>query len=331
MCYVHTEADSDTPRKELTANQWIDLAKQARDSGMVFALLTGGEPLIRKDFFEIYNGFTELGLLISINSNGSLLSGRIREQLLDNPPLRMNISLYGGGADTYMNMCGQPAFDQVTENIQALKEAGVDIRLNLSITPYNRQDLQRIYEIAQNLQVPIKASSYMYPPIRVNGKQFGCGNRLSPQEAAVCSVEWDILRFCEEEFCARAENIINRCAVDRSECAAEMETGIRCRAGSTSFWVTWDGRMLPCGMMSSPVAYPLENGFAAAWESIRNDVKQLHSPTECITCTNRDVCPACAAVCVTETGAFDKVPTYVCRQTEAFIEQTRLEYIKRKG
>lgn len=89
--------------------------------------------------------------------------------------------------------------------------------------------------------------------------------------------------------------------------------------------------MLPCGMMSSPVAYPLENGFAAAWESIRNDVKQLHSPTECVTCTNRDVCPACAAVCVTGTGAFDKVPTYVCRQTEAFIEQTRLEYIKRKG
>ena len=53
--------------------------------------------------------------MVSINSNGSMLSGEIRRKLLENPPVRMNISLYGGCADTYRNMCGQDAFDQVVE------------------------------------------------------------------------------------------------------------------------------------------------------------------------------------------------------------------------
>ena len=56
MCYVHLkQEDIEAQGRELTAKQWIDLARQARDAGMVFVLLTGGEPFLRKDFFEIYH------------------------------------------------------------------------------------------------------------------------------------------------------------------------------------------------------------------------------------------------------------------------------------
>lgn len=330
MCYVHSASDERVERRELTAGQWLDLAKQARDMGMVFALLTGGEPFVRKDFFEIYNGFTDLGLLISINSNGSLISGEIRDKLLENPPFRMNISLYGGSSETYRTMCGQPAFDQVIDNIHALKASGVDIRLNLSLTAYNRHDMKRIYEIARELNLHVKAASYMYPPVRVNGEQFGVANRMAPEEAATCSVQWDLLRMSNEEFCIRAENIVKRCAVENATCAVEMGDGIGCRAGSSSFWLTWDGRMLPCGMMPNPVAYPLDQGFDAAWQQIREDVKRLRKPQKCLSCANRQVCSACAAVSVTETGSFDQVPTYACRQTEAFVELTRQALLTRK-
>ena len=64
MCYVHmTQEQVDAAGKELTAAQWLELAREARDRGMIFALLTGGEPLMRRDFFEIYKGMKELGLL----------------------------------------------------------------------------------------------------------------------------------------------------------------------------------------------------------------------------------------------------------------------------
>lgn len=331
MCYVHDAADKDIAGRELSAQQWISLATQARDMGMVFALLTGGEPFIRQDFFDIYRGFAKLGIYLSINSNGSLITKEVRQELLKNPPLRMNISLYGGSNETYRQMCGQPAFDQVLENIIALKEAGIDVRLNHSITPYNRHDLQQIYEISAELNLHVKAASYMYPPVRIHSGQFGCGNRLSPEEAAQSTLQWDLLRLDEEEFLSRAESIGSLCAVDRSECAAQMEDGIGCRAGRSCFWLTWDGRLLPCGMMPMAGHRPLETGFAAAWQRILDDTKQIRRPKECIQCPKREVCAACAAVCVAETGAFDRVPSYACRQTEVFVELTRHEYEKRKG
>ena len=63
MCYVHMTPEQlrETGRNELTAQQWLNIAKQARDMGMVFALLTGGEPFVRKDFYEIYEGMKALG------------------------------------------------------------------------------------------------------------------------------------------------------------------------------------------------------------------------------------------------------------------------------
>lgn len=323
MCYVHmTEEQVRAAGRELTAEEWLKIAREAKDRGMIFVLLTGGEPLVRKDFFEIYRGMKEMGLLISVNSNGSMLRGEILEKFLADPPFRFNISLYGGCNETYERMCGLPMYDRVKENIRALREAGVDVSLNLSITPYNFQDIAQIYADAVELDVNVRASSYMYPSIRVNGEQYGCGNRLSPEDAAKQSVAWDRLRFTDEEFALRAQNMRDLVGVDEPECPVGPDEGVRCRAGSSSFWMTWDGRMLPCGMMPGPTAYPLEVGFEAAWETIKAETGKIRMPAQCTSCAKREVCPVCAAVCVTETGSFDQVPTYVCRQTDETIAET---------
>lgn len=332
MCYVHMTQEQvrASGRQELTARQWLDIAKAAKDRGMVFALLTGGEPLVRKDFFEIYDGMREMGLLVSINSNGSMLKGPILERFLETPPFRFNISLYGGSNETYRNMCGLPAYDQVKENIRALRKAGVDVSLNLSITPYNKQDLARIYADAVELDVNVRASSYMYPSVRVNGEQYGCGNRLTCSESAKYSVEWDLLRFTPEEFALRAENMMKLSGIENEGCPVETGEGVRCRAGSSSFWMTWDGKMLPCGMLTTPAVYPLEIGFDAAWEQIRKETAEIRTPTKCVNCACKDICGACAAVYFTETGAFDGVPEYVCRRAEEIVRQTRAAYEERK-
>jgi MoaA/NifB/PqqE/SkfB family radical SAM enzyme len=321
MCYVHlSQEDVEAAGKELTAAQWIDLARQARDAGMVFALLTGGEPFVRKDFFEIYNAMKAMGLMVSINSNGSMLQGDIRRQLLENPPLRINISLYGGCRGTYESMCGRDAFDTVVENIQAVKEAGVDVRLNLSITPWNQEDLAEIYAISRRLDVPVKASAYMYPPVRVRGRS---GGRLSPEDAARKTVEWDRLRFTPEEFALRAECMEKLTAVEQPSCGADLDEGVSCRAGHSSFWMTWDGRMLPCGMMPEPETHPLEMGFAHAWQQLRQQTREIPTCRECALCPKRELCSVCAAVRITETGAFDRVPDYMCRMTEHTVGATQ--------
>lgn len=330
MCYVHmTQEQVDAAGRELTAQQWLDIAREARDRGMIFALLTGGEPLIRRDFFEIYRGMKALGLVISINSNGSMLQGEILQKFLEDPPARFNISLYGGSNDTYRNMCGIPAYDRVRENIRTLRQVGVDVCVNLSITPYNRGDLAQIYADSVDLDVNVRAASYMYPPVRVNGEEYGCGNRLSPTEAAMCTVEWDMLRFSEEEFELRARKMSQLVASEPEGCPIEEADGISCRAGSTTFWVTWDGRMTPCGMMTTPVVYPVRDGFSAAWDKLRAETAALRMPGRCKTCDHRDVCGVCAAVCYTETGHFDGLPTYMCEKTRETVRITREVYEER--
>ena len=144
MCYVHLTPEQlkATGREELTAQQWLDIAKEAKDRGMIFALLTGGEPLVRKDFFEIYDGMRQMGILVSINSNGSMLKGDILERFLKNPPSRFNISLYGGNNETYRNMCGIPAYDQVKENIRALRQAGKFPAPGAVLTPLAKEILE---------------------------------------------------------------------------------------------------------------------------------------------------------------------------------------------
>lgn len=314
MCYIHLSNEEVEQRgTELTAQQWISLAEQARNRGLLFALLTGGEPLLRKDFFEIYGAMKEMGLLVSINSNGSTLQGANLQRLIDDPPQRINVSLYGGSAETYRKMCGNNAFDQVVENIRQLKKAGIDIRINASLTPYNYQDLEQIHELSRELHAPLKVATYMYPPIRVHGD---CGHRLSAQKAAQVAVQWDRLRLSEDEFLKRAAGYRNLICANEKECSADPDTGVSCRAGSTAFWMTWDGRMLPCGMMPDPVTYPLEVGFDAAWDELRQRTAKLPNPSKCAGCKYHDICSVCSAVCVTETGRFDGVPEYVCRITE---------------
>ena len=103
MCYVHqTETQAaQGGRRELTTAEWLAIAEEARKAGMVFLLLTGGEPLLRPDFPELLHALKNMGFLVSVNSNGSLLRGKLLEAVKQDPPLRFNITLYGGSRRSF--------------------------------------------------------------------------------------------------------------------------------------------------------------------------------------------------------------------------------------
>ena len=83
--------------------------------------------------------------------------------------------------------------------------------------------------------------------------------------------------------------------------------------------------------MPRPTVYPLETGFAQAWETLREETRKLRMPGKCGNCPKRGACPVCAAVCVTETGHFDRVPEYACAMADATIRETWRVYKERNG
>lgn len=321
MCYVHQTVRAED---EWSAEQWLELGRTARDAGMIFLLLTGGEPLIRKDFREIYSGLKKLGLLISINTNASLIDRDWVEFFKKDPPLRMNISLYGASDETYRALCGHGSFHTVTENIRMLRDAGIQVRLNASITPLNAGDIPGIYRFAQENELAVKGTAYMFPPARINGGAFGEAlHRFSAEEAAAKTL------LCREQYMTPAQ-IGSMAPAEwndpNEDCTDGQGEKMQCRAGRTNFWVTWDGRMLPCGMFPTEGHDLNRMSFAEAWEATKRDTQALTLPAACKTCDLRAVCPLCAAACLAETGRADLRPAYVCQMTHELAKLIRHTY-----
>ncbi len=331
MCYVHLTAEEQRRRgRERTADEWLAMAEEARGQGMLFLLLTGGEPLVYPEFRYLLKELKKMGLLVSVNSNGSLIDRDWLDFFRTEPPFRFNITLYGGGNESYQRLCGRPMYDRVVENIRGLKELGIGVKLNASMTPYNMADMAAIYRMAEELGTPMQLATYMFPPIRRDETRVGENDRFTPEEAAAYTVQWDKLRLTPEQFRARAEAFRQGRMLEEPEEACDGTPGERvsCRAGRSAFWINWQGDMTPCGMMTWPKASVPELGFHRAWDRIRQETAQLRLPSRCAQCACKNACHACAAMCVTETGEFDGCPSYVCTMTKEMVRLTIEEATK---
>ena len=206
---------------ELTADEWLAIAEQARSQGMLFLLLTGGEPLIRADFRYLLTELKKMGLIVSINSNASLIDDDWLDFFRHEPPSRMNITLYGGCNETYERLCGRPMYDRVVHNTRALKALGIGVKLNASMTPYNVDDMDAIYAIATELGTPVQMASYMFPPVRRDERATGRNDRFTFQEqllAACAGIGCGFRTRCSASAPRQCEPVSAR---RRAKCATE--------------------------------------------------------------------------------------------------------------
>ena len=321
MCYVHLQSDSDALRRqELTADQWLSIASDARDMGMIFLLLTGGEPFLREDFPYLYEQLIKMGIMVSINTNASLYNEELRRLFLRYPPSRINATLYGGSEKTYASLCGNPSFERVVSNLRQMKEDGLQVRLNVSLTPHNACDMEKIDAISREIGLQAKAAAYMYPPVRVDGTKGENTGRFSAREAGQAMAQWHAIRDDREHFLSRAQALRHLESAELTETCVDVEQeGVQCRAGRSSFWMTWDGKMMPCGTMDAGAAYPLRDGFAEAWRRVREYTAAIRMPKSCAACPKRKNCSVCASICKGETGEFDCRPSYLCEMTDSMI------------
>ena len=326
MCYIHKRAnDSEAIKSELSASDWINYAVEAQRAGMLLLLLTGGEPLLRPDFREIYSACARLGILISINTNGTLIDESVVDFFRKNPPLRVNLTLYGSSPDTYEKLCGDPtAYHRAFRAVEMLTNAGIRVKLNFSATPENRADLPEIYRFAKEKKLLLQVASYMFPPLRAC--EFGdcAAHRLTPEEAGKIRWSYDEFRFDEEKLRERAEKLLSSQSIqDDNECQELPTERIRCRAGSTTFWMTWKGDMRPCGMMTTPSMNVPENGFTNAWNFIHAEREKIMLPAECTACGKSTICELCPAACYAENGDYTVVPRYLCGKLDAFLGEAK--------
>ena len=323
MCYVRKTARevAESRRPILTLDDWLRIAHEAREQGMLYLLLTGGEPFLWPHFWELYEALIKMGFLVSINTNGSLIDDKAVERLKRLPPRRVNITLYGASDETYEALCQtKGVFTRVTHAIESLRKAGILVKLNGTMTPDNICDLDYLIDYAKDRGLILETTTYLFPPVRRDPSMTGVNRRFTPEESARYQMHIFRRQNGEERYQAYLEAIakgsIPPPGLDES-CIDPVDGKVRCRAGRAAFWVTWDGRLTPCGMMTQPTIELRGQSFGDAWQQLREEMGRVALSGVCAKCPDQQLCHACAAMAQTETGAFQGVPSYLCEMVAA--------------
>ncbi|MHB8062196.1 MAG: radical SAM protein [Ruminiclostridium sp.] len=320
MCYVACPAnDKKAISSELTAEQWIDMARQARDVGLFYLILTGGEVFLRKDFEKIYEALSEMGFNITIYSNASLITPKRAKWLGKMPPSKVSVTVYGATPETYEKVTGcYEGYIKTMRALDALKSENIRLEIKTTIVEGNYLEYEKLFEIAYTYSNNLGIVNYISP------RREGCGsdpmgNRLSPFEIVKHELritEYGLRIYPKDkslEIKIDEDTMEEKSMFPKESIIKRLEnSAFRCQAGKTGFWLTWDGRMIPCGLLNTPNAKPLETGFVKAWENIKEGCRSVPKCSDCEKCDFRDQCMACPGRLMTETACFTKPAKYLC-------------------
>jgi heme b synthase len=143
-CGPH-EGELDTP----TAFRLLD---QIAAVSRPIVILTGGEPLLRPDIFDIASYGTHKGLRMVMAPNGTLITEKTAKQMVDVGIKRISISLDGASKESHDRFRGVAgAYEGALHGIQLAKQVGLEFQINTTITKTNLEEIPRIQALAVNL------------------------------------------------------------------------------------------------------------------------------------------------------------------------------------
>ena len=338
MCYIEQKQAQVVEAGGLQpVDFWLNLARQAVEAGTLYVLLTGGETLMYPGFRELYKGLKQLGMYIIINTNGSLLDEDMIHFLGEDPPKRLNVSLYGASHETYERLCGQgQMFRRVLHNLESIKEynkqfyeglspeeihqkqPGIPLRIHTMLTPDNYEDYEGIVAIANRLQLPLAFVPYVFPSVRKGDASLNLQARFDACTAG-CMKFRNQMNAHIENPAEHIHKILDQVLNYQKDPYYGLR-GVACRGGISSYWVNWKGQMSSCGMIPGPWFDLKKNTFDTCWQKVRQATDQLQIHEDCAVCPKRSSCQICAASAYAETGDFAGKPQYLCDMTDQFLK-----------
>ncbi len=323
MClFRHDDSENRTlMEKELTAAQWIDLARQAAEMGTLNLLITGGEPMLRPDFREIWEGIYKLGFILQLYTNATLVTPEIMETLKKYPPHRIGVTIYGASPETYEKVCGSgEAFRKTLEGIRRLMELPSLMEFRTTVIKDNYGDLDDMIDLVHREF----GGQYRLIQTRLvtRAVRGACADvsacRLEPEDNVRLAFHRGlkiIKEFAGDSF--DENKVYAEYRQDRRDSVRNPRLSLfGCDAGMRSYTISWDGQLLGCQMMGNFSEDILQKGFRKAWEDFPKGVRLPKVNEKCAGCENQNICSVCCASRYAETGDLGGCPEYVCRDTE---------------
>lgn len=301
---------------EMSAGEIINYLDLLSEAGGLWLNFTGGEPFIRRDFFEFYNYAVARGFICCIQSNGTLISREIAASLAENPPYAIDISVYGAGPATYEKVTGSASgYGACMAGIENLLEAGIKPSLKTTVTKDNKEDVWRLRAFAEEKGLIYGYDPHIHP--RIDGDKFPQSLRLSPQEAA------EIMLGDEKRHKDWREYL------ELYLGEPHPERLVVCGALQDGFWIDPYGNLRICAIVPKPV-YSLRQGgtLEDAWDKFsvyirQEELKAKKEDNPCLSCKLFSFCGHCIGWSDLEHNDWNQKVDYLC-------EIARLQEIKLK-
>lgn len=317
---------------ELSTSEALTMIDQIKEVGQPTLILTGGEPLLREDIFDLAAYGIEKGLKVVMAPNGLLLTREAAKKLVEIGIPRISISLDGPDAESHDRLRGVPgAFEGALAGIRAAKSEGLAFQINTTLTRQNCDRIEAIMNLAVKLGAAACHAFFLVPTGRGEGLK---GEELTGQE-----YEDILIRFYEEgkrlpiptrAICAphyfriirqRGGNIqegrpgsqkpgsLEKPGTHPGGLSAEgLSTLSRGCLAATSFcFISHRGIVSPCGYLEVECGNIREKSFREIWEesTIFNELRNLTGyKGKCGRCRYLAICGGCRARAYTETGDY---------------------------
>lgn len=290
MCYLSDHSHL----HDLDTNTWKKIFDDAVSNGLMYALLTGGEAFLRKDFSELYNYLYDKGVKITLFSNGATVSDEVIKTLVKRPPELVAITLYGATNETYKEITDiDNGFTKTSIGIDKLLTNNINTSLRtLPLLPIYKE-LDKIITFAKNKNLILNYISYLTPTTYTK--------RLNINE---------LLDF--------EQRIIKNFSITDFSLQNKQNKETNCLALKASYFINSYGEMQVCALAHTPKESIINNDLKNVFLNLAFKMDNLNNNQKCKGCNLVNDCPTCYARRLYETknGCNSYLKEYTVKKNE---------------
>ena len=299
---------------ELSTKKCFQLIDEIAVMSSPVIILTGGEPLLRPDIFDIAAYGTGKGLRMVMATNGTLVNESTVKKMIKSGIKRVSVSLDGKDAPSHDAFRGEiGAFSGALNGIEAMKRAGMEFQINTTVTTANLRQIKDILELAKKLGAAAHHIFLLVPT--------GRGRDLAEQAITAADYEETLMWFHQESLqssiqlkatCAPHYFRILHQQKDKGQKTKsvsgqfhEMTRG--CLGGSAFCFISHVGQVQPCGYLELNCGNVQKQKFSRIWENseVFRNLRDLSKyGGKCGRCEFIKVCGGCRARAYEATGDY---------------------------
>lgn len=322
-CYINLpQNDTKAETAELGLEQIASIADQALEQGVLWCLLTGGEPLLRDDFSDIFLMLKRKGLLVSVFTNGCLINVNHVELFKRYKPRELEITVYGISEKTYERVTGiKGSYKQFRNGLDLLLNNNIAVSLKAMVLHSNLHEIEDIEKFCSQYS----KKRFRFDPFL--HKRYDGNKERNEKIISERLTTAEIIRV-EQNNITRKSALIANCETLISDHPIDSEGRIfTCGILKNGFEITYDGKLRLCSSLMHPeyIRDVKTLPLLQAWKEVVEKVVKARSNRaeflkKCCQCKMINLCYFCPANSYLETGELDVPADYFCAVAHARAE-----------